>query len=134
MEVTSSYELPRYTSEETEAEFLPSFNTAYRTAPWIGSIDDWAKHNVILPAGYSPPGNYDVGLSPYFKEVFSAIKDPHIRQVNIMAPPRSGKTLVGEITLLYLIVNSPGNILWIQSTEAAMKKMGDARIDRKSVV
>jgi hypothetical protein len=121
-------ELPRLTAEEMEAEFLPAFQTAYKTAPFLGSIDDWAKAHVVLPAGYCPPGNFDVNISPYFKEVFAAIKNPHIRQVNVMAPPRSGKTLVGEITLLYLIANSPGNILWIQSTESTMKKMGDARM------
>jgi hypothetical protein len=116
--------------EVTPLEGVQALYNAFGAAPWIGSIDEWAKSNVILPAGYCPPGNYDVNISPYFKEIFAAIKDPHIRQINIMAPPRSGKTLVGEITLLYLIANSPGNILWIQSTEAAMKKMGDARMSK----
>lgn len=112
----------------TPIEGIVALETAFGAAPFLGSIDDWAKSNVILPAGYSPSGNYNVNISPYFQDVFSAIKDPHIRQVNVMAPPRSGKTLVGEIVLLYLIANSPGNILWIQSTEANMKKMGDARM------
>ena len=115
----------------TPIEGIEALQKAFRVVPFLGSIDEWARRgNVILPAGYNPPGQYDVSISPYFKDVFTAIKNPLIRQVNIMAPPRSGKTLVGEITLLYLIANSPGNILWIQSTEATAKKMGDARMSK----
>lgn len=128
--IMPAIELPKPTLEELELEFLPYFQKPFSKPPFLGQIYEWASENVELPAGYSPPGKYDVGLSPMFIEPFKAIRDPNIRQVNIMAPPRSGKTLVAEITLLYLIANSPGNILWIQSTEPQMKKMSDARMSK----
>ncbi len=122
--------LPSISVDEAETEFLSSFQEPYKTAPWLGEIYEWAKNNVVLPHGYVPPGSFDVNLSPYLIEPFKAIKDPKIRQVSIMAPPRSGKTLLAEITLLYLISNSPGHILWLQSTEKSKNKMTDARMSK----
>jgi hypothetical protein len=63
--------LPKPGIDEIEAEFLPTFQTAYKTAPFLGSIDAWAKLNVELPAGYNPPGKFDVKASPYFVEPFT---------------------------------------------------------------
>jgi hypothetical protein len=122
--------LPELSLLDAEKEFLPSFQLPYQTAPWLGEIYDWAANNVVLPHGYVPPGSFDVSISPYLIEPFQAIKDTSVRQVCIMAPPRSGKTLLAEITLLYLISNSPGHILWVQATDKAKNKMSDARMSK----
>ncbi len=115
------------TPEEIEAEFLPSFQGGFK-APFLGPIYKWASEYVTLPNAYNPPGRFSVDLSRYLTGPFDALKDPTIRQVNVMAPPRSGKTLLGEIFLLHSIANNPSNVLWLQSSDEQMKKLGGLRM------
>jgi len=108
-------------------EYLPSFQAGF-TAPWSGSIDQWAGKFVKLTTAYRPPGMFDVSRSPYMVDIFRALQDPYTRQINIMASPRSGKTLLGEIFLLYTIANNPSSFLWVQQTGEQMDKLGGLRM------
>jgi len=110
-----------------DREFLPSFLSGF-TPPFSGSIDAWAEKHVTLTTAYRPPGRFSVDRSPYMIEPFAALQDPFVRQCNIMAPPRSGKTLAAEIFLLYTISNNPSTFLWVQQTGEQMEKIGGLRM------
>lgn len=91
-------------------------------------IYEWASEHVNLHGEYSPPGKFDCNISPWFKQIFDAYQDPSVREVSILAPPRSGKTLVAEICLLHSIANSAGNILWLQETDDKAADMSSDRM------
>lgn len=113
---------------EVESEFLQSFRDEFKP-PYLGSIQDWAHDNVTLPKAYNPSGQFDIkNGARYLEEPLNALRDVNVRQVNIMAPPRSGKTLVGELFLLFSIANNPSPALWIASSQSTMDKMGDLRM------
>lgn len=114
-------------TNEVESEFLDSFRKGFR-ASYTGQIYDWAKDNVVLPIDYKPPGQFEARNSGYLIKPFEALHNPRVRQVNVMASPRSGKTLLGEVFMLYTIANNPGNLLWLQSTEKQSKKSQDTRM------
>lgn len=121
MEISSSVEL--------EKIFLPSFQAGFKP-PWTGSIQHWAEQNVVLTVAYRPPGAFSVDRSRYMIAPMEALNDPSVRQVNIMAPPRSGKTLLGEIFMLYSIANNPSSFLWVQQSKEQMDKMGGLRMQK----
>ena len=114
---------------EIEKEFIGSYQSGF-SAPWSGSIDSWANKHVRLTPAYRPPGSFDVARSRYMIEPFQSLNDPFIHQVNIMASPRSGKTLVGEIFMLYTIANNPSSFLWVQQTNEQMDKLGGLRMSQ----
>lgn len=112
---------------EIEKEFLPILQSAFKSK-YVGGITEWANKNIVLPIGYNPPGLFDAEFSRYLIAPLESLKNNHVRQVNIMACPRSGKTLLGEIYLSYVIANDAGNVLWLQSTENQSDKMTDGRM------
>jgi Phage terminase large subunit (GpA) len=91
-------------------------------------IYEWANEHVTLDSGYSIKGKFDCSISPHFKQIFDAYQDPYVREVNILAPPRSGKTTVAEICLLHSLANSDGDILWLQLSDDMAGKMSDLRM------
>jgi len=109
--------------ENTLAECFKNAFVPNDTRP----IYEWANEYVNLQNGYSITGKFDCGVSPHLKKIFDAYQDPFVREVNILAPPRSGKTMLAEICLLHTIANSSGNILWLQLSE---EKAGQMSVDR----
>ena len=91
-------------------------------------IYEWAHDNVSLNSGYRTKGKFDCSISPHFKKIFDAIKDPYVREISICAPPRSGKTLVAELSFLHTVANSSGDILWLQVSEEKASDMSDLRM------
>lgn len=91
-------------------------------------IYDWANEYVSLSSGYAIAGQFDCSISPHFKKVFNAFQDPFVREVNILAPPRSGKTLIAELSLLHTITTNSGDILWLQLSDEKAGQMSDLRM------
>jgi hypothetical protein len=112
-----------------EIEFLPSFASGFKAA-YLGTIYDWAKEHVTLPVDYNPPGRFDVSTSKFLVGVLDSLRNPKVTQTNVMASPRSGKTLAAELFLLFTVPNNPGPFLWIQSSDEQMDKMGDLRMGK----
>lgn len=115
------------TTEVTQSyhEITKAFQSAFvpnDTRP----IYEWAADNVNLQGGYSIKGQFQV--SPHFKKIFDAFQNPYVREVNILAPPRSGKTMIAELCLLYSIVNSSGDVLWLQLSDEKAKQLTDLRM------
>jgi phage terminase large subunit GpA-like protein len=91
-------------------------------------IYEWAAEHVSLNSGYSITGKFDCSISPHFKKIFNSFQDPYVREVNILAPPRSGKTLVSEISLLHTLSSNSGDVLWLQLSDEKAGQMSDLRM------
>lgn len=92
--------------------FLDSFE-----APWTGSIDSWAHEFVSLPSNYAVQGSFDASISRYLFQPFQDLKDPDVVQVNCVAATQTGKTLISEIFLPWIITQSPGPVLKLHQTD-----------------
>lgn len=110
-----------------ESEYLPSFVKGFRK-PYLDKMYKWAMEQITLPLGYSIPGKFSVEPSQWMIPVFDALQDPDVRQVNVMGNTRGGKSLVAEIFILFCIVNNPGHILWLQSSEKSMDNFAEMRM------
>lgn len=110
-----------------ENELLAVFQSAFLPND-SRPIYTWAEDYVSLNSGYSITGKFDCGISPHFRKIFRSCQDPHIREVNILAPPRSGKTLIAEITLLHTISTGSGDVLWLQLSDEKASQMADLRM------
>ena len=93
-----------------------------------GSIVEWIQENVKLPPTYAIPGPVSFDRSNYLKEPLLALADPRVRQVNLMGGVQTGKTLVSECWIPYLIVNEAGTVLKLQQSEHMSRRMSETRM------
>ena len=114
-------------SQSIENELLSAFQCSFVPTD-TRSIYEWANEYVTLNSGYAITGKFDCSISPHFKKIFDSWKDPYVREVNILAPPRSGKTLIAEICLLHTLAGNSGDILWLQETDEKADVMSDLRM------
>ncbi len=110
-----------------EQEIFRDFTDIWQP-PNDDDIHEWATKHVVLPSGYNPSGPFAIGPSQYMIEPLQALKDKSIREVNIMASPRTAKTLTAELWLMWLIANNPGHTLWLQSGDEMIEKIGPMRM------
>ena len=115
------------TYNDIERDLLAVFQSAFEHND-NRPIYEWANQFVTLSSGYAITGNFDCSISPHFKKVFDSFQDPFVREVNILAPPRSGKTLIAEISLLHTITSNSGDILWLQLSDEKAGQMSDLRM------
>lgn len=60
---------------------------------------------------FTKSGPFEIGGSRHFIRPLDALVDPHVREVNILAPVQDGKTLIADIWLPDIILNDPGPFL-----------------------
>ncbi len=96
-----------------------------RIPPW-----KWCEAN-IKNIPYSPiPGYFKSANSPWVRDVMEAMTNPDIREVSIIAPVQSSKTLGAELCLCYIIANYPGPCLWLSQTDADAKDQAESRLHK----
>lgn len=88
---------------------------------------EWAYDNVKLCSPIAKTGPFDVSESRHFIDVFAALQDERTRQVNVLASPRSGKTLIADVWSLWIPPNQPGPILWVFQEDKAAKDQAELR-------
>lgn len=99
----------------TEQFLLQSVKETW-TAPWSGSIYNWASKYVSLPHGYAIKGKFDVSISRYLIQPFDDLLNDDVRQVNIGSAVKTFKSGIAEVWLPYLIINDPDPLLKIHQT------------------
>lgn len=81
------------------------------------AIPDWLHDHWFLPPSYAQPGRFDVSTSRHLIAPFEAIQDDSVREVSLMGAIQTGKTLVVEGAIAWVIPNSPGPIMWTLQTD-----------------
>jgi hypothetical protein len=92
-------------------------------------IKDFAAKYISLPNSYAIPGRVDIKRSRYMLAVLEALEDPNVRIVVLQCAVQTGKSLIAELFAPYLIVNAPGNILWLCQDETMAKTIAETRIN-----
>lgn len=112
---------------ERNSDLLQAFRSSWESV-FSGGIHDWAEQNVVLHHSYAITGKLNLKRSKYLIAPLQSLKDAKIREVNCRAAVQTGKTLIGECLLTYLIANEAGNLLWLQSSDEMAKRFSDTRI------
>lgn len=60
-------------------------------------IYEWAQDSVTLPASLARHGRFNAEQSRHFLAPLDALKNPRVREVNILAPPRAGKNVIADL-------------------------------------
>jgi hypothetical protein len=98
-------------------------------APDRRPIYVWAAENVILPAGvYTETGPFDVQKSRYMIDAFDALQSDIVRVVTLRWPVRSGKSLIPDVFLEWVIKNDPGPFMFNLSTDKLARRHISTRI------
>ena len=97
------------------------------TPPDRRPIYEWASDNIRLPKRLSKPGGFSVADTRHLIAPFVALQDDHVREVNIKAPVRGGKTLIADVWLPWVVVNDPGPFLWIFQKDPTAKSHAKER-------
>lgn len=97
-------------------------------APYDRStIWEWAKRHVKIPSSVSRPGPFDPMVVPHIRKVFEFLADHETRELCFLAPVRSGKSLVADIWVPYLVANDPGPLLWAMQKDPVIKTHFETR-------
>jgi hypothetical protein len=84
-------------------------------------IHEWAADgNVFLPSVFTINGGFNVQLSRHLIEPFEALHDDQVRSVTVVAPPRSGKSMLSDVLLPSIVRRDPGPVgVFMQSDPIA---------------
>lgn len=92
-------------------------------------IYEWAHDHLTNPPTLAQDKNrhFDVSTSRHFLSIFDALKSDRVREVNLMAPPRSGKSLIADVFVPWVVCEDPCGILWILQDEAMANSHAELR-------
>lgn len=95
---------------------------------YTGQLYEWAKYNVNLPSSYAIQGAFNIDNSPYLKMPMEYLLKPNIRQINAIAATQTGKTLIRELMIPYIILLEPGPILCLSQNDDVAKHLTETRL------
>ena len=76
-------------------------------------IHEWASDNVTLPPTLTFSGKFDPTISRQFIAPFESLQNDRVREVNVLASPRSGKSLIADVYAPHALARDPGPVLWV---------------------
>lgn len=110
---------------------MSPLRAAWRSAlqlPDRRPIYEWATC-VELPRGvYSIQGHFNVQISRYLIKPFDALQSDRVRIVTLLAPVRSGKSLLADIWVPWIVCNCPGPTMWNMNTDILAKRHAETRV------
>ena len=89
-------------------------------------IYEWAADYLSLPQTYAQHGRFVA--SPWMRPVFDVIKSATVREVWLMASIQSGKTLISDVSIPWVLVNHPGPVMLTMQSEEDTKEHMKTRL------
>lgn len=89
---------------------------------------EWLRDYVQTYPPLSIHGPFDVSRSRHFVGPFDALDDERTREVNVLAPPRSGKSLIGDGWQVSCLYRRPGPFLAVHQTDPDSQMMHFGRV------
>ena len=76
------------------------------------AIYEWARDHVEMPPAVTIRGKFDVSKSRRLIAPFEALGCDLVREVNVLAPVRGGKTLLADVWVPWIITEDAGPTIW----------------------
>lgn len=113
-------------SNETQQTLLNVFKEVW-VAPDNSTIYDWANQHITLRPPFAFTGKFDVSLSRYLIQPFDDLKNSSVKQINCMAAVKTGKTLLPQIWLPWVVCNAPGSVLWLMNEGTVADRVSETK-------
>ena len=108
---------------ELHSELVDLFTDSFRP-PFMGTVAEWCKTNVDLPMGFfSETGHFDVSISPYMVAPMRDLLDLDVTQINLSSAVQTGKSLIFQLYLCYVVNQRPGPTMILSQTDEMAKEM-----------
>ncbi|MCE5200551.1 MAG: phage terminase large subunit family protein [Armatimonadota bacterium] len=78
------------------------------------SVSEWVEHNIILPESAAKPGEQNLDVTPWTREILEACNDPRIEKIVMMMGVQLAKTQLMLNILGYRIAKDPCPMLFLQ--------------------
>lgn len=91
-------------------------------------IPEWAADHVTLPPSLVYAGKFNPAISRHFIQPLTSLQNGRIRQVCILAPPRSGKTLICDVWVPWCLAQDPGSVLMVFAQQDQAEKHCETRL------
>jgi len=114
-------------TKEQRDILMQSFRNGLRPISNV-PLYEWLEKNVELPNIYNPAGKFNIDFYPYLKRPMEDLLNNDIKQINTAACTQGGKSLLQQLFVPYIILESPGPILMIHDTGDNAKKCAEERI------
>lgn len=114
-------------NKELQNKFVSKFAEGLRPVD-IRPLWQWLEENVELPNVYNPSGKFSIDFYPYLKKPMVDLLDDTCKQINMAACTQAGKSLLQQVFIPYVVLESPGPILMIHDTGDNAKKVTEERI------
>ena len=92
-------------------------------------IYEWARENLALPAAYAVPGQLDFSSSRYLLAPLNAIQSETVRKISCYGAIQTGKSLMVETAIPWVIANAPGPIMWTMQSDQDAKEQAQTRFN-----
>lgn len=89
--------------------------------------EEWAKDFVRLVSPFTITGPFDASISRHLAGPLDGLDDDRVREVNVLAPTRGGKTLIADIWLCSIIGRTPGPTRWVFQDDKAARDQAELR-------
>ena len=89
---------------------------------------EWLADNINLPNVYEPCGRFNIDFYPYLKAPMLDLTNDKIKQVNAAASTQGGKSMLMQLLMPYIILESPGPLLMLHDTADNGRKCVEERI------
>ena len=91
------------------------------------SIQLWGGEFVELPPVLTVHGKFSTAGSRQFDAPLDALRSDFVREVNVIAPVRGGKTLIADVSAPWAIVNDNASVLWIFQDQTIAEAHAETR-------
>jgi phage terminase large subunit GpA-like protein len=91
-------------------------------------IREWASDHVTLSPPLTVTGKFTTFNSRYLEAPLDALDNERVRQVNIRAPVRGGKTLIADVWLPHIVAREPGPTMWVTQKDDMSTEHSEARL------
>ena len=105
-----------------KAHWLSCFGPPDRRPIW-----EWAATELEMPAILAGEKRFDIQSRRHFVKPLQWIQDDSIREVVLLAHPRSGKTLMIDICVPWIVDNDPGPVLCVFHDEDVCREHIEGR-------
>ncbi len=95
------------------------------------SIWEWARDNVTLFPPLTRTGKFDISTSRHFELPLEWLGSDSVAEVSVVAPVRSGKTLIADVWLDHTVCRDPGPFRVVMQDDQIAREHAESRTIRQ---
>ena len=91
------------------------------------SVERFARERIVLPDSSPIPGALDLRVTPYLIEPAEQLRNPHVREIVIIAPSQVGKTVFHFVLISWTADQDPSMLQFVMGRDRDAKHIATDR-------